>query len=48
MAVDWNTAKFLISCREAGVSFARTITLGHQALMLDANAARSLLSNSIV
>ncbi|HEY6831929.1 MAG TPA: methyltransferase domain-containing protein [Pseudolabrys sp.] len=44
MAVDWNTAKFLISCREAGVSFARTITLGHQTLMLDANAARSLLS----
>jgi SAM-dependent methyltransferase len=44
MAVDWNTAKFLIGCREAGVSFARTLTLGHQALMLDARTARGLLS----
>jgi hypothetical protein len=36
-------SQFLINCREAGVSFARTLTLGHQALLLDARAALRLL-----
>jgi SAM-dependent methyltransferase len=42
MAIDSNTAKFLIECRAAGVSFARTITLGHQALVLSPSERRGL------
>ena len=45
MAIDSNTAKFLIACRAAGVSFARTVTLGHQALVLSPGERRSLLKS---
>jgi SAM-dependent methyltransferase len=45
VAIDLNTAKFLIECRAAGVSFARTITLGHQALVLSPGERRSLFKS---
>jgi SAM-dependent methyltransferase len=43
MAVDLNTAKFLTVCRRAGVSFARTLTLGRQRLLVPPKAACALL-----
>jgi SAM-dependent methyltransferase len=43
MAIDLNTAKFLVTCRRAGMSFTRTLTLGRQRLFLAPKATRNLL-----
>jgi hypothetical protein len=43
MAIDLNTAKFLVTCRRAGMSFQRTLTLGRQRLFLAPKATRTLL-----
>jgi SAM-dependent methyltransferase len=45
VAIDLHTAKFLIACRAAGVSFSRTITLGHQALLLSPGERRTLFKS---
>jgi SAM-dependent methyltransferase len=42
MAIDSNTARFLIDCHESGVCFERTATLGRQALILSRSDMRSL------
>jgi SAM-dependent methyltransferase len=45
MAIDLNTAKFLVTCRRTGMSFTRTLTLGRQRLLLAPGAARALLEH---
>jgi SAM-dependent methyltransferase len=45
VAIDLNTAKFLIGCRAAGVSFLHTITLGHQALLLSSGERHNLVKS---
>jgi SAM-dependent methyltransferase len=45
MAMDLNTAKFLVTRRRAGMSFTRTLTLGRQRLLLAPKAARTLLEH---
>jgi hypothetical protein len=42
MAVEWNSAKFLLLCRKAGISFERTLTLGRQHLQLSPKDRESL------
>src|SRR5947208_2704760 len=43
MAIDGNCARFLISCRQAGVSFRHTLTLGRLNYYLGIKETRQLL-----
>jgi SAM-dependent methyltransferase len=45
MGIEWNTAKFLLTCR-GSVAFTRTLTLGRQCLFVSQDALRSLVQQS--
>jgi hypothetical protein len=47
MAIDWNTAKFLVACHRVGMSLTRTLSLGRQFLLLRLSSARAS-SSSVV
>jgi hypothetical protein len=42
MGIEWNTLKFLLACRQAGVHFTHTLTLGRQTLFVGLPSIRML------
>lgn len=46
MGIEWNTLKFLLACREAGISFDKTMTLGRQELSIAPAAMAEILAEN--
>lgn len=46
MGIEWNTFKFMLACREAGIKFDNTMTLGRQELHIAPTLAEQLLRDA--